>query len=674
MRVRLLACFAVVLVGCGSQPPSDPEPASPVPAPTNPWVLMCNDPNAKTPALLWNGSLGVRIGRDGTGYDSDGKPLPAFMIDAYETTGEEKIKVCGNPLATRITVGDKPLSPVGSRDYMQSLDMKTGLLTTKWSQGATKVQVDTVIDPVFAQLAQQWTISPGEDRQLKIESEVASADGKGKIAVDRGKGRAVVREPVTGRGVTLVIKTVGVASGKWSSDPDGYQFAGTLAGGENVTITRTASVDIGGLDRPVEAPTFEQTLKRSREVWAERWKTDVLIDGPEEDQQTVRSILYYLRGSISKQPSPFGLSDSMYGGHVFWDADIWVFPALALLDPDVAKRIPAYRMRLAEAARENYRRWWSSGGSKAGNDASVGIKYPWESSVSGLETVRGPSESEIHITGSVLWGLKQASALGLGPDIKPLLEEGSQFFHDRSVDGPTGRELRGVMSPDENHTGDNDLYTNILAMWCGAGGAWPDKQTYKLPRDDKTFLTYDGDTLRSYKQAAAVLAIYPLQYPPAEKQARAMMERFADKPIKNGPAMTDSIHAIIWARFGETEKAYAAWRDSWEEFSRRPLRLFGEKRMPKDDPDAELRRPTYFTTGAAGSLQSVLYGFLGFRLDWKKPDGAPWAIPLRGGAWLSVTPHLPKSWKRVEFKNFTVLGKRYTLTATQNDVHVTQGD
>ncbi len=47
--------------------------------------------------------------------------------------------------------------------------------------------------------------------------------------------------------------------------------------------------------------------------------------------------MFYLQSAIHPDGgmsiSPFGLSNQMYNGHVFWDADIWVFPALALLDP-----------------------------------------------------------------------------------------------------------------------------------------------------------------------------------------------------------------------------------------------------------------------------------------------------------------------------------------------------
>jgi trehalose/maltose hydrolase-like predicted phosphorylase len=229
------------------------------------------------------------------------------------------------------------------------------------------------------------------------------------------------------------------------------------------------------------------------------------------------------------------------------------------------------------------------------------------------------------------------------------------------------------VSPDEGHFGDNDLYTNLLAQWCVDGGSWEHRlpgqaggtPTFRLPQDKTSFLTYDNDTLRGYKQAAAVLSIYPLQYPPAEKEAKVMMDRFADKVIKDGPAMTESVHALIWARLGESDKAYDAWEKSWKEFVKEPHLLFSEKRK---------KTTTYFATGSAGSLQTVLYGFLGFRIDSKNQDGAQWSTPLALGRILSVRPNLPNSWKSVKFKNFTVLGRRYTLSASHSGAQVTQGD
>jgi trehalose/maltose hydrolase-like predicted phosphorylase len=133
--------------------------------------------------------------------------------------------------------------------------------------------------------------------------------------------------------------------------------------------------------------------------------------------------------------------------------------------------------------------------------------------------------------------------------------------------------------------------------------------------------------------------------------------------------MSDSVHALIWARLGDTERAYSTWHESWKPFMTGPLDLFSEKRSKQE---------SYFVTGAAGSLQTVLYGFLGIRIDSGNRSENVWSKPLLGDRVLSVAPHLPKAWKSVKLKNFTVLGRRYTLTATQRPnggtARVTQGD
>ncbi len=164
--------------------------------------------------------------------------------------------------------------------------------------------------------------------------------------------------------------------------------------------------------------------------------------------------------------------------------------------------------------------------------SSFPAKYPWESSVSGQETVIGPSEKEIHISGDVAWMLSEAYSLGIADETTAygIGRRIGYFFDD--IDSPrsvtNGLEIRGVMSPDESHIGDNDLYTNLLAQWLLNGCTWtPDSGRplipYHLPHDATSFLTYDNDPVKSYKQAAAVLSIYPLQFPPAEKQAKVMM-------------------------------------------------------------------------------------------------------------------------------------------------------
>ena len=367
-----------------------------------------------------------------------------------------------------------------------------------------------------------------------------------------------------------------------------------------------------------------------------------------------------LRQSIS----PFGLTNSLYFGHVFWDADVWVFSALALLDPEAAAEIPQYRLRQETAARRSFFRWDQGGRANAfgktttggGDPPEAGIKYPWESSVSGGETVPGPSRFEDHITGSVAWSLRRAADLGLVPsaDAERIVRGAGTFYNLRR----SGRDLRATVSPDEFHTGDNDLYTNLLAGWAIRGGRFSEPFPLKLPRDARGFLTYDGDAGRGYKQAAALLAVYPLQYPPAEREAAAMLDRYAEAVTQNGPAMSDAIHAIVAARAGLADRGLKYWRRSWAGYWDPATGMFSEKRA--------VRRELFYT-GEAGVTQAVLYGFLGLRVDREGAGKGTLVAKLRNGMALTCAPHLPKGWRSVTLDGLSVLGKRYRVVASAGD-------
>jgi trehalose/maltose hydrolase-like predicted phosphorylase len=643
-----LICAWICAGGCTPEKATVPTKAA------DPWVLSSQGSKVEDPALLWNGLLGFRLGPDGSGHG-----LPFFAIDEYDTAGEEKLRALPNPLDIRFTADGKPLVLDPKRPFHHELDMRTGELRTHWiSTSRVTVDVLTVLHPEKRQIGQQWNFASDHATTIKM---VPANFSRLPIDVNQSPGELHLA-PDSPDTLSRVI-SLGRSS-NWI----------------NMQSARGIAVRMReGWNQPAKAPDFSDLQTDSEAVWSRRWRTDIQIEGPPEDQQAIRSFMFYLWGSIhpdgGMSVSPMGLSSTNYNGHVFWDADMWVAPALSFFNPEGAKAIAEYRISRISRAEENARQWIAAGRptgvpnhpveSKSGA-GTAGLKFPWESSVSGRETVPGPSKFEDHISGSVAWSIARAHALGLVPNSDSLLSGVAKFYDARSSRGSDGlRHIEGTMSPDENHVGDDDLYTNLLAMWATGGGAWPNRQTYFLPKDEQSYLTYSGDTLRGYKQAAAILAIYPLQYPPAEGQAKVMMERFSGKVTKNGPAMSDSIDAVIWARLGEKSRAYKAWRESWQPFTKSPLMLFSEKRSsPK----------TYFTTGAAGSLNSVVYGFLGFRLDSEQESGAAWSKHLNGDYWLSIKPNLPPAWKSVKFKNFQLLGKSYTLTATPDSTKVTQGE
>ncbi|MEZ0324859.1 MAG: hypothetical protein ACAH95_03065 [Fimbriimonas sp.] len=717
----ILSLLPLAIWGCGSSapPPAAPPAVAAAQAPVHPWILSCVDANDPEPALLWNGLIGVRLARDGTGIGPDGNPLGFFAIDEYESTGEEKIRTLPNPMAASFKAGGDTIDPQNGAGYQQNLDMGNGILMTKWEQevgGAKlKVEVQTVIHPEQRILADQWTFissSPveitgeipiaaasfevvpgGSTTEFRMRSKMAPSDMK-VLSVFAASGGATAKgmpSSVEVKGKSVIFQGAGDGG-----RPTSFQRIHSFGKSPN-WISMMAARGVAyrmrvGWDDPEPLPTFQALSAASAQIWHERWKTDIEIDGPVEDQRAVRSFLFYLRSAVHPEStmsvSPMGLSNQQYNGHVFWDADIWVFPALALISPETAIQIAKYRVFTEPTAERNFADWLWNGRpiatGKLGHVATTrsprAAMFPWESSVSGKETVPGSSKFEHHITGSVAFISQKAAVLGLlgTEEAGEIVHQAGNFYRWRSDEMASKSaplEIKGTMSPDENHVGDNDLYTNLLAEWCAYGGKFQSWRwiahtgeisfEIKLPKDATSFLTYDNDPLKGYKQAAAVLAIYPLQYPPAEMQAKVMMDRFADKVTENGPAMSDSIHALIWARLGEKEKAYTTWHESWQPFTNHPLMLFSEKRK---------KAVTYFTTGAAGSLQTVLYGFLGIRIDSEQVPGAAWSKKLHGDSWLSIKPNLPPSWKSVKFKNFKLLGESYTLTATPTATKVVPGE
>jgi trehalose/maltose hydrolase-like predicted phosphorylase len=570
--------------------------------------------------------------------------LKPLGVSGYIPDGEEKLEPLPGELQTQILVDGRTLKLEGR--YRRTLDMRNGALLTEYGvSGGGSVEVFQRCSRRSGDLAERWRLKLPRPREVTMTFSIPN----GRKSED---------------------------SASWTAGPYKVSVAATdpglQVGGSGYTITRgqghefefVRTVSIGKEPTPAHKVFGEEPVQLPH----------ISIEGPRADQDAIRSMIFYLYAlGRCRPPSPFGWSNKTYFGHAFWDADVWVLPAASFLLPEVARSIVEYRLDLTQRGqyRKNYRRWATQDAPEAGinaDHAAQAIMVPWESSISGLETVPGPSRKQHHVTGSVLWGLSFAEAFGHVDGrqqgaFKEFLAGAQEFWRQRSVQRHDKKlEIRSVMSPDEFHTGDNDLYTNLLAQWTLNDRSWStSKGEFVLPEDDTSFLTYEGDRVRHYKQAAAMLAVYPLQYPKAEAQALKMLSRFSDKVTPNGPAMSESIHAAVEARFGDREAAYARWKRSWEPYCDHPLMLFSEK---------PLRDVSYFVTGAGGCLQAFLYGILGFRVDDRAQIGSLWSLPLKNGKVLSVRPNLPSAWKRVELKGVPLLGKVTDFSLTNEQVVV----
>lgn len=618
----------VAVAGC-SNAPSERQDTRTAKRDRSTDSFTVTDPNEGPSAWLSDGLVGFRINRRG-----DGEGEPFFSASGYQKSGEEKL-VANATICPPLFMIDGAFPKIAElKNYQQTLDPQTGLLETKYTWRRHDVRTRVAIDPETGVIVQSSMVSPKTGVSTWMGNEYSTLMSTGEI-------KNTPAPPSTGTRIPF--------STSISNSTDGD------------TLKIFQHVQTGSSPVDLRLDTFKIIAKKFRT------RPQIEIKGDEVSQSYARSLDFYLRQSVNAEGTmsvaPMGLSSDHYFGHIFWDADVWVFPALALLDPSRAKAIPNYRLRLRKAAEENFQRWLGNGrptgrGSLGSVDSTVsapGAKYPWESAVSGKETVPGPSKFEDHLTGSVAWSLRYGAKLGLVDPVQSAeITRLAGLLYVRRM-SPTG--LLGTMSPDENHIGDNDLYTNILANECieTLDASKPNPRA-PLPKDEKSFLTYDNDPVRGYKQAAAVLAIYPLQYAPAENQASVMLERFMDKVTKNGPAMSDSVHATILARLGRADEAYALWQKDRDEFANHPLWMFSEKRS---------KPVTYFVTGAGGWMQTLLYGFLGLRLDDQPMPGAAWKLKLKSGAWISGIPRLPSAWKRLAV-TVVLDGKPYRLTAAGN--------
>jgi len=386
-----------------------------------------------------------------------------------------------------------------------------------------------------------------------------------------------------------------------------------------------------------------ELIKVHTKAWAELWKSDIQIDGDPQAQQDVHSMLYHLysfsREGTAYAPSPMGLSGLGYNGHVFWDSDLWMFPAVLVLHPEIAKSLVEYRYERLEVAKQN-----------AFSHGFKGAMFPWESSDSGLEetpvgSLSGPFEH--HITACV--GLAAWNYYCVTQDKQWLQEKGwplisatADFWASRvERNGPGQYDIKNVIAADEWAEGiDNDAFTNaaaianlkcaVLAAKVLGFKADPDWQLVaqnipilKFPDGvTKEFATYKGDGI---KQADVNLLAYPLKTITDPAQVKKDLEFYETRiPNEGTPAMTQAIFTLLYSRLGNGDKAYHWFKDAYEPNLLPPFRVIAETKGGTNP---------YFATGAGGIVQALLMGFGGL-------DITPTGIT-------QVKSTLPPNWKSV---------------------------
>lgn len=226
---------------------------------------------------------------------------------------------------------------------------------------------------------------------------------------------------------------------------------------------------------------FEREFQEHSGVYEEMWAAaNIRIQGDFELDRAVRFNIFHLMSTGNDHDDRVNvgaklLTGEEYGGHAFWDTELFMLPFFSYIFPKTARNLETYRYHLLDAARAN-----------AMKNGYKGAQYPWESADDGTEqcpdwTIEPDGTCyrcyvalyEHHVTAAVAYGVYNYVKItgdleylyGKGAEI---LTETARFWASRCeyVSEQDRYEINRVTGPDEWHEPvNNNLYTNYLAKW-----------------------------------------------------------------------------------------------------------------------------------------------------------------------------------------------------------------
>lgn len=680
-----------------------PTPKKKVVHPNNdPWLLVNYNPDDQYGTYLGNGFISTRIMGDGVG-SQNGNPLPCFMAGLYDN---EKLIPCPTWSDLRFYDGKTRFKIDKNADYKQVLNMKTGILTTyaTWRAGSKtlKGKIEVIVsraEPNVGLISAQ--IIPNFTGQIDLcsmmHAELLNCAG-GKYVETHDLGYAEISAFLFAKKVYLgMVTTLNTDANFSHEDISGGDMAQNLridvTENHLFSVTRYGSFAVGNNAVSVQATAMkmlkvaaasdDKFIAAHKSAWAKLWQKDIVIDGPRKDQQAIHSCMFYLLQSVREGSQwsipPMGLSDNAFSGHVFWDADVWMFPALILQHPELAKAIVDYRYNTLPGAMANAK----AGGYK-------GADYAWESGYTGKEDT--PTDlvyrNERHINGDV--ALAQWQYYLATNDLNwlknrgyPVIKAVADYWTSRVKLLPPKElyrhpaslcyQILQVVPPDENaELVNNSVYTNAIAKTAldiavqaakltgvASNPEWSRiSANIYIPFDskEKRFIAFDGYKGVKAKQADSELLIYPMQFSYKAISLTNIYKNtyafYAPKADKNGPAMTSSAHAVIEARFGNRDNAYSKFRASYQPFLRGSFNYFNEKR-------SKIYTNMCFLTGAAGPIQSTIFGLAGTRMNYFPTSPSDYNLQFK--------PCLPKQWKSLKITGMQWRGKTFDLMVSHED-------
>lgn len=615
------------------------------------WLLTATDRTAQYAGVtLSNGRIGLVV---------DQSPLKVnatILNGVYELgpdnglgqgQGISRIVKGIDFLNLEITIDGTRITDDNISDWRQELNMREATFTTTFSfQGKAKVSYTLLAlrNMPYSAMA-MVDITPLQNIDVEVNNRMyvneqlrdskmffrVLKDNEHLLPIHRTEAKTLYGKHTISAATTFLFKEKEFkqrkkedAVGFEGSLPKGELFSFALMGG--ICTTQDFNDPINESERqPIFGITngIDKLFLKHKQAWARLWENDIVIEGDLESQRDVRFALYNLF-SFSKKGSrlsipPMGLTSQGYNGHVFWDTELWMYPPLLVLEPEIARAALDYRYdRLPQAKH------------KASVYGYEGAMYPWESDDTGEESTPTwalTGAIEHHITGDIgvaFWNyyVVTGDKEWLRKEGWYVLKETADFWASRVVKNADGSySIENVVGADEYAQNvDDNAFTNGVAIEnlrnaikAARELGYTPSPRWKEVAEGIVIHTKDGITqdYKGYggqiiKQGDVNLLAYPLHIITDKEQIKRDLDYYIHKvDEKDGPAMAHGIFSTLYARMGDVEKAYELFKKSYIPNKRPPFGVLSES--------ARSNNP-YFATGAGAMLQAVIFGFGGVEI------------------------------------------------------------
>lgn len=272
------------------------------------------------------------------------------------------------------------------------------------------------------------------------------------------------------------------------------------------------------LDRVAVEGVEAQFAKQTAWLTAFWERSDVRIAGHDDLQQATRWCLFQIAQASARADgagvSAKGVSGSGYGGHYFWDTEVYVLPFLTYTSPQFARNALRARVHMLPAARRRARQL---------NEG--GALFPWR-------TINGEEASAYYAAGTAQYHINADVSYAVGKYARATGDD--DFLYREGVDiavetarmwatlgfWRTGGDvetfhIHGVTGPDEYTTVVNDnLFTNVMAR-------------YNLRFAARVVSEMAEDAPEAYSAAVERLGLEPTEVEAWERAAEAMYIPFS---------------------------------------------------------------------------------------------------------------------------------------------------